>query len=97
MTLRSEPASNGALVRLKIKADRRNLPARLELLRRMTAVVRTSSRVEQNIGEIANALGVREDICARVLQGLVREGTSVRRARQATAVPVRRSISDIAS
>jgi hypothetical protein len=79
--------SEGAMVKLQIKADRRNFQARNDVVWRAKAAFPAASPMEMTAGEVAARLGIAEEICERVLAELVRVRDVTRHARGTYSAP----------
>jgi hypothetical protein len=77
------------LVKLQIKADRRDLAARNEVVRRIKTAFPVTSPTVVTVEDVSTRLGVGADVCERVFAELVREGV-IRRHGHATYSPVHR-------
>jgi hypothetical protein len=81
------PLFEGTMVKLQIKADRRNLARRNDVVRRARAAFPVTSPMEMTAGQVAVRLGVGEEICERILAELVRVGAVAQHARGTYSTP----------
>jgi hypothetical protein len=62
----------------RLRADRRNTASREHLLQRVRSEFKEMPCVRLTCGQAQRLFGLRADVCARVLAGLVDEGTLTR-------------------